>query len=102
MKLVTYLALVASCQAAHVNLNELIEAAASNTSSKGKTGEEVVEHEKTIKKINSEVAKAKKQMKKVVDKDSKKKSDKDEDEDDDDDKKKKDYNKEYDKIVDKY
>ena len=113
MKLVTYLALIATCevaQGAHVNLQGLIEAAASE----GSTVEDdkVDQHEKTIKKINKEVQKVTKKMKKVVDKDSKdskKSSDKDDKDDDDDDddaddneKKTEDYNKEYDKIVDKY
>ena len=55
MKLVTYLALVATCEltdAAYVNLRALQEAAASQEAQDDGT---VKEHETAIKKINKEV-----------------------------------------------
>ena len=69
MKLVTYLALVATCDltdAAYVNLKALQEAAASQEAQDDGT---VKEHETAIKKINKEVEQAKTTMQKVVDDD---------------------------------
>ena len=85
MKLVTYLALVATCEltdAAYVNLRALQEAAASQEAQDDGT---VKEHETAIKKINKEVEQAKTKMQKVVDDDEKPDDEGDKNEEDDED-----------------